>query len=301
MAVASFLVLVAALTPSALRDDTTIRNLVPLAVASAAPVIGVLNLSGGAWLMPLLLPVLVVGHYRKRRAFLPLTVGFVALVAILSTPSLLLANSFRSDVSLNAKGGDPGNLIQPLSLLQALGIWPVGDFRLRPPHLGPTYVLMLVLVAAAAMGLWWAYRRGTWEVLLYVVASLIGCAMAVRVGSSWIAAKGLAIASPAMLVAGMAGVAWLYRGGRRIEASVALVAIAGGVLWSNALAYHDVWLAPRSQLTELETIGNTFAGAGPTLMTEYQPYGVRYFLRRMDPEGAGELRRRPVLLRNGQQ
>ncbi len=34
-------------------------------------------------------------------------------------------------------------------------------------------------------------------------------------------------------------------------------------------------------------------------MTEYQPYGVRHFLRRLDAEGASELRRRPVALRNG--
>jgi len=34
-------------------------------------------------------------------------------------------------------------------------------------------------------------------------------------------------------------------------------------------------------------------------MTEYQPYGVRHFLRRLDPEGASELRRRAVPLRSG--
>ncbi len=36
-------------------------------------------------------------------------------------------------------------------------------------------------------------------------------------------------------------------------------------------------------------------------MTEYQPYGARHFLRALDPEGAGELRRRPVMLRTGGQ
>jgi hypothetical protein len=35
-------------------------------------------------------------------------------------------------------------------------------------------------------------------------------------------------------------------------------------------------------------------------MTEYQPYGVRHFLRRMEPESAGELRRRLVPLLDGQ-
>ena len=78
-----------------------------------------------------------------------------------------------------------------------------------------------------------------------------------------------------------------------------MAAIAGGVMWSNALAYGSVWLAPRNQLAELETIGHRFAGDGPTLMTEYQPYGVRHFLRNLDAEGASELRVRPVTLRSG--
>jgi hypothetical protein len=34
-------------------------------------------------------------------------------------------------------------------------------------------------------------------------------------------------------------------------------------------------------------------------MTEYQPYGVRHFLRNLDAEGASELRVRPVTLRSG--
>src|SRR4029077_4877632 len=50
---------------------------------------------------------------------------------------------------------------------------------------------------------------------------------------------------------------------------------------------------------ELEAIGKTYAGQGPALMTEYQPYGVRHFLRRLDPEGASELRRRTVPLADG--
>src|SRR5207253_8149527 len=100
-------------------------------------------------------------------------------------------------------------------------------------------------------------------------------------------------------VAGVVGCVRVFERGRRVEAGLAVAAIAGGVFWSNALAYSQVWLAPRQQLAELEQIGKRFAGQGPTLMTEYQPYGVRHFLRRMDPEGASELRRRAVLLRSG--
>jgi hypothetical protein len=72
-------------------------------------------------------------------------------------------------------------------------------------------------------------------------------------------------------------------------------------VWSNALAYHEVSLAPRDRLAELEQIGEEIAGEGPTLMTEYEPYGVRHFLRDGDPEGASELRRRGIPLRGGRQ
>ncbi len=97
---------------------------------------------------------------------------------------------------------------------------------------------------------------------------------------------------------------WAGRGGRtrlveRATGAALLAAIGVGVLWSGALAYRDVNLAPRDQLAELETIGHRIAGQGPTLMTEYQPYGVRHFLRDADPEGASELRRRQVPLRGG--
>jgi hypothetical protein len=108
------------------------------------------------------------------------------------------------------------------------------------------------------------------------------------------------MAAPAALAAALAGCAAVLARGRAVEAGVVALAIAGGVLWSNTLQYHDLSLAPRGQLHELETIGRGFAGQGPALMTAYEPYGARHFLRREDPEGASELRRRYDYLRNGQ-
>ena len=261
--------------------------------------IGILNVSGGAWLLPLLVPVLVIGVLRRGRAFARLAAAFVGLVALLSIPSLVIANGFVSDVGLNGKGGDIGNLVRPLSWLQIFGIWPSGDFRFRPGHMRATYVLIAIVIAAAAAGIVWAVRRRDWLLPVLVGGTMVGCAVAVHVGSAWIGAKALAIASPAIVLASMTGVAWLFHRRYRIAGGVLAGAICGGVLWSNALAYHDVWLAPNGQLSELVTIGKRFAGDGPTLMTEYQPYGVRHFLRSMDAEGAAELRSRPVLLRNG--
>src|SRR5207248_11562892 len=87
--------------------------------------------------------------------------------------------------------------------------------------------------------------------------------------------------------------------GRRIEARIAVVVILFGVGWSDVDAYQQVLLAPNSRLTELEAIGKQFAGQGPALETDYDPYGARHFLRKLDAEGAAERRVRPAVLRTG--
>jgi hypothetical protein len=162
-----------------------------------------------------------------------------------------------------------------------------------------TYALLAAALVTAVAGLAAAVARRAWEIALYGCSALGAAAAFGLAGSPWVEAKTFAIASPAVLFAAAIGCAALVSRGRRVEGLLALAAVAGGVVWSNALAYREVNLAPRKQLAELEQIGETFAGSGPALMTEYQPYGVRHFLRRLDPEGSSELRRRPVPLKDG--
>ncbi len=156
----------------------------------------------------------------------------------------------------------------------------------------------LLVVAPATAGLVRSLRRPrrAWAALAYVVTSLVGASRHLRPparrGST---GKALAIGLAGRPLRRAARLCVDPRsasarcGGRRRGG-----VIAGGVLWSNGLAYHGATLAPHDQLAELEEIGERFAGQGPALMTEYQPYGVRHFLRRLDAEGASELRRRPV-------
>jgi hypothetical protein len=297
MASAALLVLLAALTPPALQKDVRARNLLPLATATAA-LLGVLSLDGGVWVAPILLPALIVGVRLRRRTFIWLAASFVVATAILSVPTLRLTRFQTASVN-GLTTADLGNLITPLNKLQVFGIWPVGDFRFRPHNIHLTYVLIGLVAVAAVGGLVWAWRCREWGLLLYVAGASVGCAVSVALGSPWIDGKALAIASPAALIAAAAATGWLFAKRRRVEATVAVLVIAGGVLWSNTLAYREVWLAPRTQLRELETIGTKFPGQGPALMTEYSPFGVRHFLRSMDPEGVSELRRRPDLLRGG--
>ena len=269
VAAACMLGLAAAVAPAAIARESSIRALLPLAMASAATV-AILSFGGAMWLAPLLLAALLLAaRVAGPRVAAGRALAFTVMAAALALPSLLKAKQFLSpNRGTLTSGTDLGNLIEPLDWMQFFGIWPTGDFRLEPDSMDVTHLLIGLVVAAAFLGLWLAWRRGAHGLLVYTCGATAGGGMVIE-------------------------------SGRRIEGALVLVAVAGGVLWSNALAYQDVTLAPRERLAELERIGDLYAGQGPALMTEYEPYGARHFLRRMDPEGASELRRRVVPLRDG--
>jgi hypothetical protein len=302
LATAYLLALMAALVPSTIAVPRGARGMLPLALSSAA-ILATLNISGAVWLLPALVgAAAAVARPQRRsgdRGFRARhVVAFCALATLLSLPSLATASAFMKANSVLTDPSDLQNLLAPLRAIQLAGVWPSEDFRNPPSAMGLTYLLVLAVVVGAALGLLWAYQRRSFGLVLYVGAALTGWAATAYFGSPWVDAKALATASPALLLAGMVGAAGLWAAGRRLGVLLAAV-IAAGVLWSNALAYHDVSLAPRARLSELQRIGERIAGQGPTLMTEYEPYGARYFLRDADPEGASDLRFRPVQLRTG--
>jgi hypothetical protein len=301
---AAALVATAVALAAELRPPHRIGSLVPLAVAAAA-VVDALSLGGAVWLLPLV-PALVPLLRRMRVAALPA----LAAAIVLALPALVDTAEFyrRSNRATFTNTSELGNLIRPLRFLQILGIWPSGDFRVDPPARLATSVLLLLATAAALTGAVLALKREALGILLGVASALTGSILFVAFGAPWVGGKALAIASPFILLAAAVGAVGLVVQSTIFARRTALVAALGtafalailfGVAWSNALAYHDVNLAPYAQLAELQRIGSRFSGEGPTLMTEYQPYGVRHFLRALDAEGASELRRRPVLLRNG--
>jgi hypothetical protein len=301
LATAPIVALVAALAASLISDGSGTRRVLPLATATAAT-LAIVSLGGGIWLLPVLVVAVVLALTLPLRGFASRAAAFAGFTALMSLPALAVARTFldnlRSGGVLRLES-ELGNLVEPLNSLQVFGVWPTGDFRGDPDELELTYVLIGLVAAAGVTGLAWAWRRRSPGLPLYVGAATIGAAVSWAAGSPWVDAKAITIASPAFLLAALAGLAVFFEQGRRVEATLAAAAVAGGVLWSNLLAYHDVWLAPRDKLVELEQIGDRIAGQGPTLMTEFQPYGVRHFLREADPEGAGELRRRQVPLRDG--
>lgn len=296
VAAAALVALAAALAPMALREGSSWRAVMPLALVAAA-IVGVLSAGGVLWVGPLLLVVALLAYQRLGLRVAAIRAAlFAVLLVALTIPSWTSGLVPPTSKPLVGSDGE-GNLLGPLDPLQVLGIWPAGDFRVDPSGAVITAVLVGLGVLAALGGLWALWRRRGIAPLLYATA-LVTCLVIVLFGSPWAAAKALATASPVALSLAILGAMAALRLDRVSGLMLALV-VAGGVLWSNVLAYGGADLAPYGQLRELQQIGDRFAAQGPALMTEYNPYGARHFLRELDGEGASELRNRTVPLRSG--
>jgi hypothetical protein len=303
LAAAVLLALLAALAEPLLSGAGTIRETLPLAVASAAT-LAVLGPGAAPWLAPVLLGVLGLVVARRRAAgelrFAGRqAAGFAGAVVVLAIPTWLLTKAFLEGGGPLYTGGGLFNLFHPLNVLQIGGIWPVGDFRLNPPAGTPTTLLVGLALASAFLGAVAAVRRRAPGVVLYLAAAVIGCAIVAAISSPWVTAKGLVTASPAVLLAAGVGAATAPERWRRLVAPLVIGLLAVGVLWSNGAAYSQVNLAPRDRLAEIGAFAGRIAGRGPTLTTEPELYADRHFLRAADPEGASDYRPRQDALSDG--
>jgi hypothetical protein len=313
-------------TDSASRTGATGRAIVVSRVRAAIPALVVvwamlaaLSTGGLVWILPggaaALVLLALLGDVRLPPARTLLRAG--AALALLGGLGAYLAlrpgGFFARNESVLTGGGELGNLLAPLHLRQIVGIWTSGDFRVAPDTLlGTDMMIALAIVAAAGalVAALLAGRRspaqpsgGRRELALYVLCALVGALIVYWVASPWLAGKALATASPAIAFAALLGCAMAltrWEGWWRIVPALAGLAIATGIVWSDLLGYHDASLAPRAQLAELAAIGEAFAGQGPTLMTDYSPYGARHFLREDEAESAAELRSRLDPLISGQ-
>jgi hypothetical protein len=303
---AFLLALTAALAAALLRRRPAHpRELLPLAVAAGA-MIQTIGAGAAGWIaltFGLLAGVwLLSERASKERTASAISLAWLgALTAALMIPVWLSFGDFLSSkASLFSSGQSDatrlGNLLHPLSGFQLAGIWPVGDFRLTAPTL-PSVLLIGLALLAASGAIWASVRRRELGLLLYVAVAVGGCGLIFFIGATpWVVGKTLAIAAPALLAAALTGAAMLWS--RRRAGLVLFVALAFGVVWSNALAYHDVLLAPRPRLVELQEIGDRVAGRGPTLLNEYEIYGDRHFLREGDPIEPAEYRPELLALRD---
>jgi hypothetical protein len=319
------------------NDSARLRAAIPALVVLWA-ILAALSTGGLVWIVPgaaiaFVLLVLLSGIPLPPTRTLVRAGASLALVYAASAYLALRPGGFYARYKAVLTGGNElGNLIAPLHLRQIVGIWTSGDFRVAPDSAFATNALIVLAVVAAAGALIAALRGDRRELALYVLCSLVGALIVFWVASPWLGGKALASASPALAFAALVGCAMAFtlageaskprtqedsseKAGQasgqrqgllgrhpralRVLAALAGLAIATGIVWSDLLGYHDVSLAPRAQLAELAQIGEKIAGQGPTLMTDYSPYGARHFLREAEAESASELRTRADLLISG--
>ena len=299
----------AALVPgsvASLRDRRgvgLVRPLLPLGVGAAALASG-LTVAGIGFAFPVF-AVLAAGVVTVRgggrRVLLVVVAALVTGVALV--PLVRLAPFAENLFSGPQSGPDAlGNLLRPLRIWQVLGIWPARDFRIDAVSGAGTTLLLVAVLVGAGWGLWRAISLRAWGVL--AMAGTLASAAAILVTSNWpwAESKALAIASPVPLALAGAGAAQLLAARRPRAAALGgllLAALTFGVAWSYALAFQGTTLTPHDRHEELARIGERYAGRGPALATEFDAYAGRWFLRRLDAEVAGELRRRQVSLRGG--
>ena len=194
-----------------------------------------------------------------------------------------------------------GNLIDPISPLTALGVWPATDVRVRPDHeVVATIGGAIALLALALALLWWGRRRD-----LTVLAAAAACALvyvqATLVKNPYASAKALPIAAP--LVALVLAVPWLEarrarRGGgvaatgsgRAIVAVGAVIAL--GATASTALALRDTYVGTNAHGEALESLRPLVSGS-PTLFLGYDDF-VHWNLRGAELTTMGRLYARSI-------
>jgi hypothetical protein len=305
LASTALVALVAALVPRLLAGGDRWREVLPLVIAAVA-LLSTLGPGAGPWLIPALAAALGLLLWRRSaagrdmRATLVQVGAFAGISAVLALPTWLLTQAFIKGGGPLYTGNGLFNLKAPLSPFQVVGIWPAGDFRDPTVSTAATVILIGVALGALVLGLDQAVRRFSWGVPVYVVTAVFGCLIVAAISSPWVTAKGLVTASPALLLAAAVG-AWVVavRWGRAAGA-VVMGLLLLGVVWSDVLAYGKVNLAPAPRLRELQSLAPRLAGRGPTLVTEPEIYADRHFLRDAAPEGASDLRLRPILLSGGQ-
>jgi hypothetical protein len=301
-------------------SEQGLRGMLPLALGVSGT-IGSFSLTIGPW-MAVLLPVaaamtVLVRRWEIDKRALAIWAGTAVVIAALSAPMLYWATQLAK-VAVQAEGSDAtalidlGNLRGPIPVRSALGAWISGDYR--NPSLGDTpqtAIVLAVIAALALVGLWAAWRARHRGLLVLALSTAIATLYYVTRTGPWIELKAICLTGPIVLSLAFAGVAWLGRAaplrtGRGALAAGGAAIVAAGVLAGNALAIHDITLAPGDRMRDLDRVGQQFAGQGPAVYPAHEEY-AELFLRDLKvtalvnpgPGGIGPPQLRPDVLANG--
>jgi len=149
---------------------------------------------------------------------------------------------------------DLGNLNGPISPLEALGIWPSGEYRISAATAGvpaPLFYLGGLLAAIGlGIGLHWAWRSKRLALPLALLATIGIWGLTSVASTPYLAAKALAIAAPIVMIIALAG---LLVPGSRIRFAVAILLVPAALV-SSFLALRQAPVAPSAHRSELADI-----------------------------------------------
>jgi hypothetical protein len=140
----------------------------------------------------------------RRPPLRPILLALLAF-AVLVAPEIGRMLDFRHFETFNPNGPGLGNLFGQISPLEALGIWPSGDFRLAPGdgavpapayYLGAAFALALLLYGIAR-----CWRRRETAILAALGAAALAYGAARIGGTPYTAAKAIEIAAPLVALA----------------------------------------------------------------------------------------------------
>ncbi len=291
------------------------RRALPIALVLAAGV-SALGVGFGAWALAAAAVLLVVlggelraGRLQTRATLATVAAGAVALL-VAAWPTWKHVSASLHVAQNIASTGNAGNLPAPLKGTQVFGVWLHGSYKQAPSGVWQvlTVALIAVVIACCALGALALLRSRRHALLAWVALMLIAWIALSRSATTWVDAKALVLTSSVVMLLAWAGVAALLgpasrgerrsraraqpprrRGARashkaRVPAVLLALALSAGVLASDVAQYHSSSIAPTQRYEELASIGDRFAGRGPTLFTDFDEYSM-YALRKLDVGG----------------
>jgi len=239
-----------------------LRRVLPLAVIAAASVFNY-SLPGLLWVGAVGTTVIAARFLLVRprptlpqdwpRRLAPYAIGLLVVVAAATAGEWSRIADFSRISALNPDrfGSSLGNLSQALSPLQALGIWPAGEFDATPASAGlpaPAFYLgALIGLAALILGLARDRREREWTLPALLLAMAAVWVLAAVFSSPYIAAKALAIAAPVVIAIALRGTLGA-RGGPAFWLGIVLVVAAAG---SSFLVLRQAAVGPGSHAAQL--------------------------------------------------
>jgi hypothetical protein len=301
----------AALAALALERRLEVRVVALVALCCLAMVL-VFSAAAAGFGVSLGVAVLAIALFSRERPsrshVLRLTLAALAVcvVALLPTlgSTLDFANTARNVFAATggASTGALGQLLRPLPVTEAAGVWLARDYRAGA---GPGFVtlngaLVAVALVLAAVGALLCAVRRRFAPLLLLGMLLVPTAILAPFLAPYADAKFFVVLTPAVVLVaavGALGHVQAAEAALRVAGTVAAVALAVGVLGSDAFGYRETRLAPTDRVAAMEDIGSRIPGNGLWLVNEWEEY-AKFFMReaRVNPAFEAEAPR-PVKLR----